>query len=264
MAQSLILNIFAFILGMIVGSFFNVCIHRLPLSESVVWPGSHCPACRKPVRWYDNIPVVSFILLDGKCRDCKAIISPRYTVIELVTGVAFLWAWLHYGWTLTGFVALFLFSALLVASVVDLEHQIIPDEISLGGLVLGIAMSGLVPGLHGQTVWWRGSLASVIGVLVGGCLIYGTGVLGTLIFRKDAMGGGDVKLMAMLGAFLGWKKMVLVYLLAPVLALPMALFFKFAKRVEVIPFGPYLSLAGWVAFLWGDVLIHWYFRGMLS
>lgn len=262
MTYFLITNIFVFIFGTIFGSFFNVCIYRLPLDQSVVWPGSHCPACRKPIRWYDNIPILSFVLLGGKCRDCKGRISPRYAVIELVTGIAFLWIWRIEGWTLQGLEAAFLFSALLIVSAVDLEHQIIPDEISLGGLLIGISASFIFPSLHREMVWWRGGVASLIGVLAGGGLIYGTGVLGTLIFKKDAMGGGDVKLMAMMGAFLGWQKIILVFFMAPVLALPTALFFKFVKRVDVIPFGPFLSLAGWIAFLWGDVLIRWYWRGM--
>lgn len=258
----LIVDVFVFIMGMVFGSFLNVCIYRLPLEQSIVWPGSHCPACKKPIRWYDNVPVLSFILLRGKCRDCRAKISPRYAVIELATGIAFLWIWSRFGWTLEGLVALFLFSALLVVSAVDFEHQIIPDEISLGGLVLGLLASAFLPFLHGEPVWWRGLVASSAGALAGGVLIYGTGVLGTLIFRKEAMGGGDVKLMAMLGAFLGWQKIVLVFLLAPVLALPLALFFKFAKRMEVIPYGPFLSLAGWIGFIWGDALIRWYWHGL--
>lgn len=258
----LIVDVFVFILGTVFGSFLNVCIYRLPLEQSIVWPGSHCPSCKKPIRWHDNVPILSFISLRGRCRDCQASISPRYAVIELATGIAFLWIWARFGWTLEGLVALVLFSALLVVSAVDLEHQIIPDEISLGGLILGLLASVFLPFLHGHAVWWRSLLASAAGALAGGILVYGTGVLGTLVFRKEAMGGGDVKLMAMLGAFLGWQKIVLAFLLAPVLALPMALFLKFAKRMEVIPYGPFLSLAGWIGFIWGDALIRWYWHGM--
>ena len=143
---------------------------------------------------------------------------------------------------------------------VDLEHQIIPDEISVGGLGIGILFSAIVPSLHGETIWWRSLVDSLRGALIGGAIIYLTGVIGTFIFRKDAMGGGDVKLLAMLGAFLGWQKVILVYLLAPVLALPLGLFLKFVKRAEVIPFGPFLSLAGWLSFFWGNQFIVWYWN----
>ena len=256
-------SIFIFILGAVFGSFFNVCIHRLPREESIVWPPSRCPGCQKPIEWYDNVPILSVLLLKGRCRNCGTRITPRYFVVELVTGLFYLWIWFYFGFEIKGLISAVLFSLLLIATVVDLEHQIIPDEISLGGLVLGLLLSPIIPSLHGETIWWRGFIQALVGTLVGGGLIYTTGVIGSLIFRKDAMGGGDVKLLAMLGAFLGWKKVVLVYLFAPILALPLGLFLRFVKRVEVIPFGPFLSLAGWMSFLWGDQFIAWYFSGFI-
>ena len=256
-------SIFVFILGTIFGSFFNVCIHRLPREESILWPSSRCPACRKPITWYDNIPILSTLVLRGRCRNCGARFTPRYFIVEFVTGCFYVWIWFYFGWEVKGFISAVLFSLLLIATVVDLEHQIIPDEISLGGLALGLLLSAIFPSsLHGEVVWWRGLLDALIGMLVGGGTIYLTGVIGSFIFRKDAMGGGDVKLLAMLGAFLGWQKVILVYVLAPVLALPIGLFLKFTKGAQVIPFGPFLSLAGWLTFLWGDSFILWYFHGM--
>ncbi len=257
------ISIFIFILGTVFGSFFNVCIHRLPREESITWPSSRCPACQKSIAWYDNIPILSMLFLKGCCRNCGARIAPRYFVVELITGLFYLWIWFYFGWEIKGLVSVVLFSLLLIATVVDLEHEIIPDEISLGGLGLGFLLSPVFPLLHGQTIWWWGLTDALIGALVGGGLIYVTGVIGSFIFRKDAMGGGDVKLLAMLGTFLGWKKVVLVYLLAPILALPLGLFLKFVKRVEVIPFGPFLSLAGWMSFLWGDQFLSWYLGGLI-
>ena len=257
-----LISIFVFILGTIFGSFLNVCIHRFPRDESLAWPGSKCPTCQKPIVWYDNIPILSFFILGGQCRNCQVKISSRYWVVETVTGAVYLWIWFHYGAVVYSIIAAILFSLLLVATVVDLEHEIIPDEISLGGLVCGLVLSGLFPSLHHELVWWRSLLQSFIGIVVGGGVIYLTGALGNMIFRKDSMGGGDVKLLAMIGSFLGWQKVMLVFFFAPVLALPFGLFLKFVKKKEIIPFGPFLSLAGWLIFLWGDPLITWYLGRM--
>ncbi len=258
----ILISIFVFILGTIFGSFLNVCIHRFPREQSIVWPGSRCPSCGKSIAWHDNVPILSFLILGGQCRSCKVKISSRYWMVEAVTGFVYLWIWFHFGATVQGLTAAILFSLLFVASVVDLEHQIIPDEISLGGLVCGLLLSAWVPSLHRELIWWRSLIQSSIGLLVGGGVIYLTGILGSLIFRKDSMGGGDVKLLAMLGSFLGWHKVMLVFFFAPVLALPLGLFLKFVKKQETIPFGPFLSLAGWFVFLWGDRLIAWYWYGL--
>jgi leader peptidase (prepilin peptidase) / N-methyltransferase len=251
-------NVSAFFIGTLFGSFFNVCIHRLPREESISWPPSRCTTCKKSIAWFDNVPILSFILLRGRCRQCRSRFSIRYLVIELLTGIAFSWIWFRFGLTSLTAIAAVLFSLLLIATVVDLEHQIIPDEVSLGGLVVGLVVSALIPTLHGMTVWYEGLLWSFVGALVGGGLIYATGVLGDLVFRKESMGGGDVKLLAMIGAFIGWQHVLLVYFMAPVLALPLGLFVKITKRSEVIPYGPFLSLAGWIAFLWGAEIIAWY------
>ena len=259
---SILSSIFVFVFGAALGSFFNVCIYRLPREESIVWPASHCPACQKSITWYDNIPLLSIIVLGGKCRHCRGRISPRYFMIELITALSYLWIWSYFGFTIQAGVSVLLFSLLLIATAVDLEHQIIPDEVSLGGLGVGLLLSPLILSLHGETLWWRSLVDSLIGASVGGGMIYLTGIIGGLIFRKEAMGGGDVKLLAMLGAFLGWKKVVAVYFLAPILALPLGLFLKFVKRESVLPFGPFLSLAGWISFLWGNQMITWYLGGM--
>src|SRR3989338_368376 len=167
-------NVFVFLLGAVVGSFLNVCIYRLPREESIVWPSSRCPLCHKPIRWYDNIPIASMILLKGRCRYCYGRISSRYLVVELLTAVSFLWIWLTFGLAIQTLVVALLFSLLFIATVVDLEHQIIPDEVSLGGLGAGIVLSTVVPSLHGETIWFKGSIASLLGALVGGAVIYAT------------------------------------------------------------------------------------------
>ncbi|MBI4358527.1 MAG: prepilin peptidase [Candidatus Omnitrophica bacterium] len=262
MTPFILVSIFVFVLGTIFGSFFNVCIHRFPREESILWPSSRCPACQKPIAWYDNIPLLSALLLKGRCRHCDVVIAPRYFVVELVTGFFYLWIWFYFGLTTKALVCVVLFSLLLIATVVDLECQIIPDETSLGGLGAGLVLSALIPSLHGEVLWWKSFLSSLAGAFAGGAVIYLTGLVGGWIFRKEAMGGGDVKLLAMLGAFLGWKKVILVYLLAPMLALPLGLFLKFVKRQEIIAYGPFLSLAGWLSFLWGDQFIAWYLGGM--
>lgn len=252
-------SIFVFILGTIFGSFLNVCIHRFPRKQSIVWPGSKCPSCEKPIAWYDNIPVLSFFILGGHCRCCQSKISSRYWLVEATTGLVYVWIWFYFGASVYGVVAAIFFSLLLVATVVDLKHEIIPDEISLGGLVCGLVLSSVFPTLHHEFIWWKGLLKALIGLLVGGAVIYLTGTLGNWLFKKDSMGGGDVKLLAMIGSFLGWQKVILVFFFAPVLALPFGFYCKFVKKKEIIPFGPFLSLAGWLAFLWGDQLITWYF-----
>ena len=239
-----------------------MCIYRLPREESVIWPPSHCPACQKSIAWYDNIPLISVLALGGKCRQCGGRISPRYFLIEFITALSYLWIWFYFGLTIQAGVAILLFSLLLIATAVDFEHQIIPDEISLGGLGAGLLLSAFIPSLHGETIWWRSFIDSLIGACIGGGIIYITGVIGSFIFRKEAMGGGGVKLLAMIGAFLGWQRAILVYLLAPILALPLGLFLKFVKKVGIFPFGPFLSLAGWISFLWGNQMIAWYLDGM--
>lgn len=255
-------SIFAFMFGAIFGSFFNVCIYRMPLEKSIIFPGSHCPQCNKPIRWFDNIPLLSWLVLKGKCRDCSAKISFRYVLVELITAILFLWAWLSYGVSVQAFVAVFLFSCLFISTMVDFEHQIIPDEISLGGLGVALILSAIFPQIHSQNIWWHSLLLSVLGGLVGGGMIYVTGMIGDFVFKKESMGGGDVKLMAMIGALIGWKSVVFVFFLAPFLALPMGLFLKFVKKEETLPYGPFLSLAAWIAFLWGNVIIQWYFNGL--
>ncbi|MBI4388110.1 MAG: prepilin peptidase [Candidatus Omnitrophica bacterium] len=254
-ANDLILLIF----GLCVGSFLNVCIHRFLRGESIVTPRSYCPACRKPIAWYDNIPLFSFIILGGKCRKCTVPISPRYFFIELLTGLAFVGSIHYFGWTAEGAASIVFLTFLLGMSATDLEERIIPDEMSLPGIMIGLLFSLSFPVLQQEASRWQGLLQSFFGMVAGGGMIYAAGVFGELLFRKESMGGGDIKLMAMVGAFLGWKEAILVFFLAPILALPIGLYMKFQKKEDYIPYGPFLSLAGVIILFFGDFLIRFFF-----
>ncbi|MBI4342120.1 MAG: prepilin peptidase [Candidatus Omnitrophica bacterium] len=248
-------GLFWFAWGSCIGSFLNVCIYRMPREQSLVRPRSRCPKCERMIRWYDNIPLVSYALLGGRCRSCHHPILWRYPLVEAVTGLATVATVARFGASTVGAVYLIFLCGLITASFIDFEFQIIPDEISLGGLALGVAASGLVPALHGTDSRWVALVRSVIGGLAGGGLLYGTGVLGDVLFKKESMGGGDVKLMAMAGSILGWKAVVLAFFLAPMLALLPGLFVLLVKRSHVIPYGPFLSLALVAALFYGaDVL----------
>ncbi|MFA4991078.1 MAG: prepilin peptidase [Candidatus Omnitrophota bacterium] len=247
---------FIFILGAVIGSFLNVCIYRIPRDESIVFPGSRCVSCKKPILWHDNIPLISYILLRGKCRACGSKISSRYFLVELISAVCFLILYVNFR---MNYLFLSVYSvitfALIVVAFIDLDFQIIPDRISIVGMFLGILLSAAFPILHGGFTWQSGLMNSALGALIGGGTIYLTGVLGEIVFKKESMGGGDVKLMAMLGAFLGWKAALLIFFLAPFLGTPAGLYLKFVKKQDIIPYGPYLSLASFIVILWGNRIL---------
>ena len=248
-----------FLFGLLVGSFLNVCIWRLPAEEQIVRGRSHCRKCRQVIRWYDNIPVVSFLALRGKCRMCGEPISWQYPIVELTTGLLFTAIWLRFGPSPLTAVYVVLAACLVVLSVIDLREMILPDEITVPGFVLALAVSGLFPGLHGQHSAWHGLLSGALGAAAGGGLLWVIGVVGSWIFKREAMGGGDVKLMAMVGALLGpWKVLLVNLLLAPLLGAAVGLVMKYRYRHDLIPYGPFLSLGTLVAIFWGDWIIAWY------
>jgi len=241
--------------GSCLGSFLNVCIYRMPKEQSIVWPASRCPHCEKPIAWFDNIPVVSWLLLRARCRNCRKPILWRYPVVELLTGLMTVATFARFGVGPVGLIYVAFVCALIVVSFIDLEFQIIPDEISLGGLVVALVLSLLVPQLHGTDARLVGVGRAVIGMLVGGGLLYGTGMLGDFLFKKESMGGGDIKLLAMAGAVLGWKAVLLTFFLAPILALPPGLVILLTKKEHVIPYGPFLSLALVVSLFFGALVL---------
>jgi len=232
---------FIFILGAITGSFLNVCIVRLPHEKSVVFPGSHCVACRTPIQWFDNIPLISWLILGGRCRSCKECISFRYWCVELLTALAFFFFYWHYGLHAVLWPYLIMLSGFIVATFVDFEHRIIPDEVSLGGMVVGVICSLFVPQLHNVYSPFLGVGYSFLGILVGGGTIYLMGMIGDFVFKKETMGGGDVKLMGMIGAFMGWKLALLTFFLAPFFGAIFGIIEKIRTKDSTIAYGPFLK-----------------------
>lgn len=253
MAYPLPFYIFAFIFGAVVGSFLNVCIYRLPKEESVVFPPSHCPDCGYRIRWYDNVPIVSYLVLKGKCRSCSAPISPQYPIVEAINALLTLFLFMRFGLS-RAFLVLFLFcSAMVVVTFIDLEHQIIPDAISLPGIVAGFVFSFFIPQLGWKT--------SLIGMLAGGGSLYLVAFLYHLFTGKEGMGGGDIKLLAMMGAFFGWKSIPFIIfvssLAGSIIGVTVMLIQKKDAKLA-IPFGPFLVFGAILYIFYGRQMIQWY------
>ena len=247
--QSVIL---AGLLGLLVGSFLNVAILRLPAAMSLIRPRSHCPRCGETLKWRHNIPVFSWLALRGRCAYCGTRISVQYPIVELAT--AAIWAGNVYVFGLTPHAAqaVVMMSILLAVAVTDGREYVIPDELSLGGVVAGLAMSFL-PGSPTP-------VGSLIGVLVGGGVLWVIAIVGTKIFGEDAMGGGDVKLMAMIGAFVGWQGTLLALFVASILATIVFVPLNMRSK-RLVPFGIFLAIGGAVTFAWGERLLDWYMTG---
>lgn len=246
-------DVLIFILGLIVGSFSNVCIYRIPRNESIIYPASHCPKCRSNISPKDNIPLLSYILLKGRCRNCKSKISIQYPIVELLTGLIYLIIYLTYVLSVQTLIYIILSSALVIIAFIDLNEQIIPDVISLPGIVIGFIISFFVP--------YISFINSALGVLVGGGIILIIGLAGSVIFKKEAMGGGDVKLAAMIGAFLGWRYIIISLFLGFFLGALVGIFLillKIKNREDVVPFGPFIVLGSFITLLWGEQIISWY------
>ncbi len=257
----MLLEPLVFIFGAIIGSFLNVCIVRMPHEESIVKPRSHCVQCKKMVPWYDNIPFISWIVLGGKCRFCKHKISFRYFFVELLTAGAFLGLYTYFGlqWLLLPY--LILISGFIVATFTDFEHRIIPDEISLNFTLYGFILSGCIPALHNTASYEIAMGRSLMGFLIGGGIIYGLGVFGDFLFKKETMGGGDVKLLAMIGVFLGWKLAILTFFIAPVFGAVYGVIEKIRTKDPHIAYGPFLIVGALISIFWGDPIIAWILRG---
>jgi leader peptidase (prepilin peptidase) / N-methyltransferase len=265
------LGFLVFCFGACWGSFLNVCIYRIPLDQSVVTPRSHCPQCGQMIAWYDNIPLLSFCLLRARCRRCAQPISPRYVLVELLVAALFVLVWLKLGpagavrplglapvaefrLVLIYWLAVF---GLVLGTFVDFEHMIIPDRVSLGGIVAGLVLSAAAPALHGAATWLGGLGSAAIGAVVGSGLLWVVALLGKLAFRKDAMGMGDVKLLGAIGAFLGWGAVLFTLMVSSFAGSIVGLVLVASKRKEMqgrIPYGPYLALAALIWLLWGPTL----------
>ena len=250
-----VILVLVFLFGISFGSFLNVLIYRLPRKESLVKPPSKCPACGSGIRYFDNIPIISYVILGGKCRHCKKNISLRYPVIEILSGLLTVYAIYSFGFTLKGIEVVFLSLVFLAIFFIDLDHTIIPDVFTIPGVIIGIAVS-LLPG---AMVGWKQSL---IGMAVGGGAFMLVGILGQIIFKKEALGFGDVKYAAMVGAFLGWKNLILMLIIASFLGsiIGISLIYLSGKKGKstYIPFGPFLTVGAWIAIYFGEDLIKAY------
>ena len=243
------------LVGLLLGSFLNVCTLRWPSDESVVSPPSHCPGCGTEIRWFDNLPVLSYLILQGKCRFCSVSISPQYPMVELATG--FIWAgcFLQYGLSVEAARGAVFLTILLGIAVTDARFYIIPDQFSLGGGILGLA---LAPFPGGLTI-----LEALLGAAVGFGVLWAVAKFGTWLFKKEAMGGGDLKMMGMVGAFLGVPGVLLTLFLGALLG--SVVFGPISwKTGKLVPFGIFLAVGASVSYGWGERLINWYTTNFLG
>ncbi len=248
-----IFDLLTILIGLVLGSFLNVCIYRLPRDVSIVRPRSGCPSCNQTIAWYDNIPLVSYLFLRGKCRHCGTGIPLRYPLIEAITGLL---SWLVYYRFGAGIAYCIYFpyaASLLVVSVIDLDHRIIPDEISLPGILIGVLVAAVAP--------ITGLVDSLLGLALGGGSLLLVGMAYEAVRKQEGIGGGDIKLLAMIGAFTGWKGVVFTIfggsLIASIVGITLMLVRRTNGQVP-IPFGPFLSGASFLYLLVGDRLIQAY------
>ncbi len=270
---------FAVVLGLVFGSFLNVCIFRLPLEMSIVSPRSRCPKCKRPISWYENIPVLSYVFLRGRCRGCNERISIRYPFVEALTGIVSMLLYFKFGFGSEWLIFLALSAALIVLAFIDIDHRMLPDPITLNGIWVGILanvylaqsnplVSRLLRIAGVETVNPRlaALIASVLGALVGGSLLWVVGEVYLRLRGVEGMGLGDVKMMAMVGAFLGAPLALLTIMIGSLLGSVIGLAFILLAgktRDYELPFGTFLSFAGLVSVLYGDDLIRWYVENFL-
>jgi leader peptidase (prepilin peptidase)/N-methyltransferase len=262
------------LVGLLVGSFLNVCIVRLPRGRSIVTPPSHCPKCKRGIRFYDNIPVISFLLLRGKCRDCGEPISWRYPLVELMNGLFYAWIVREFGIGGESLLLMTLCSSLIVITFIDFDHQIIPDVITLPGMLVGLSLAPFFMSVLGDVLpfhldrifphtgpYLTAFLNSVFGLLLGGGPLFAIGWIWEKLRHVEAMGGGDVKLMGMVGSFLGWKGALLTIMLGALAGSIVGLWLIALKRhkmEKVIPFGPFLAAGAVATACYGPGIIAWY------
>ncbi|MCK5833737.1 prepilin peptidase [bacterium] len=247
-----------FIFGLPIGSFLNVVIWRLPREESIAFPPSHCPKCNSRIKAYDNIPVLSYIILGGKCRNCGERISIQYPIVELATAILFAIAWPLTGSTLSMEVptAIILTGMGISIAGIDFHHRIIPNELSIGGFIVGLILAPL------RTGSWAGLFWALLAGLIGAGILFLVRVGGKAVFKREALGFGDVKLIAMIGAFVGWQGVLLTIFLGALLGtiggIVGMIISKKTREERLIPFGPFLMIAGLIVFYFGESIIGWY------
>jgi len=240
------------LLGLAVGSFLNVCIYRLPLEQSLAFPASHCPSCNRRLSWYENVPVLAWLVLRGRCRTCDAGISVVYPLVELFTGIMFAWAAWQYGpgWLL---VSRLLFGCMLIVLFfIDLRHRILPNVITVGGSIIGFLLSFVAP---------PGWVSSLIGLVIGGLIPLLLAEAYLRLRKVEGLGMGDVKMLALIGAFLGWQLVLLTLAVASILGSFVGLGLILARRGDMklaLPFGTFLAVAALFAAAAGGPIVQWY------
>ena len=256
------LHLVSFVFGGLIGSFLNVCIGRIPNDESVVSPPSHCPKCKVAIAFYDNFPLVSYLWLRGKCRSCHDHISPRYFVVELLTGFVALALYSRFGLSYTFLVCFVFAAALIVISFIDLDVRIVPDVISLPGIIAGLVFSVIGYFVFTDTFQIVPTpLSSLIGILIGGGFLLATAWIYEKVTGVEGMGGGDIKLLAMIGAFLGWPSIPVTLFIASVLGSVIGVGLMVATgagRRLALPFAPFLCSAALIYLFYGETLIRFY------
>ncbi|MEW6621148.1 MAG: prepilin peptidase [bacterium] len=246
------IQIIIFIFGALIGSFFNVCIYRLPIDESIVIPFSHCPNCKTKIKIWENIPIISYLILKGKCRYCGVQISPRYLIVEILTPVLFLLLWQFFGKSPDFFIYLLFISVLIIITFIDFEHQLILNVLTYPMIIIGLLIS-----------YFKGIfISSLIAGLVGGGIIFLIVIISPFIFKKEGMGAGDFKLAAVIGVFLAsWQYTLISLFFASFLGslVGLILILSGKKRFgEYIPFGPYLVFGALIILFYGKNIIDWY------
>ena len=247
----------SFVFGACIGSFLNVCIYRLPESKSIVYPGSACPVCGYRLRSYDNIPILSYVLLRGKCRCCKTVIPVRYLIVELLGGLFAAAVYLKYHISPEALVYFTFIAALLVITFIDLDHRIIPDVVSLPGIAVFFMAAVFILSVPARE--------SLMGILAGGGSLYLVALCYKLLTRKEGMGGGDIKLLAMIGALLGWQGVAFTIFVSSAAGTLVGLAVMVATRKNMklaVPFGPFLAIGAITFIFFGPQMIHWYFNLM--
>lgn len=238
------------IMGSLLGSFLNVCVYRLPRDESVIRPRSRCPACGRPIAWYDNVPVLSYVLLQARCRHCGAVISVQYPIVELAIALVWAGAVAWHGPSVAALSAALLATLLVGIALTDARHYVIPDEFSLGGLGAGLALAVAPGGIA--------PLEAVIGAALGFGILWVAGAVGTWALKQDAMGGGDLKMMAMVGSFLGWRGVLLTIFLGAAAGTAVYAPLLLRKPRPLVPFGVFLAVGAFLTAAAGDRLVAWY------
>ncbi|MBI4651035.1 prepilin peptidase [Candidatus Desantisbacteria bacterium] len=249
----MIIYFLIFIFGMVIGSFLNVCIYRLPKDESIIMPVSHCPKCNNHIKPYDNIPVISYFILHGKCRACGTKISPQYPLVEILTGVLFLSLYYYNSLSLDFVLNSILISGLIISAFIDIDYKIIPDSITLPLIIFFITISF---GRYLISNNLNFVIDSFLGMLLGGGFLF----LIAIIWR-GGMGGGDIKLAALIGSAIGWKMVILVLFLSFIIGAVSGIILILSgkkTRKDVIPFGPFLCLGAFISIFWGKIIIYWY------